>query len=114
MILKFIGHSDDTFGLITESMFDVDNCAKDEPIVLHLRSGKDEMLVIGHYFLAPNGTWTIGIAPVTEGIRIPTWRVYFEPRVEPHYSPVLVVECPEDTTICAMGGEPTRARGVRA
>ena len=97
--LMFEGHSDDTFGELTTGE-DHDNCANNAPIifkVLSLSAGAG-VLVIGHYHLAPDGVWTIGLAPVQEDSPIPDWPTRFR-LSDRGYSPALEIDVPDDAHV---------------
>ncbi len=65
-----------------------------------LVSDEGQMIITAIYAhkLVNAGVWNIGIAPVDEGVSIPPWN--FECHLaESGYSPVLTVDCPDDTRI---------------
>ena len=101
MLLRFEGHSDDTFGEYYSFNDDYDNCASGEPIVFKVASPDGEsLLVIGQYCPGKATGWMIGVARVDEDDDkpIPNWPMYFELGERP-YSPRLVIRAPDG---CAM------------
>jgi len=111
--LRFIGNIDDTFGEYGWSRDEYDNCASGEPIEWEVMDAEGKgVLVIGQYSNANNGAWTIGVTPwhnhrKKEDPVMPPWAMRFEQpgQGEAPYSPVLVIEAPDDISIRCLQRE---------
>lgn len=102
--LQFEGYSDDTFGERT-TREDYDNCASGEPIIFKVWSAtaNDGIYVVGHYCPGPLTGWMIGVGRLNEDdyCHMPKWPMRFVADYvngRP-YSPILVVEVPDDATV---------------
>ena len=93
-ILRFVGHSDDTFGEETTGV-DHDNCANGEPIDFLVSTILGAVIVSGHYDYRE--CWAIGIRLAREGAELPAWPMRFEP--EHGYSHALDIEAPSDVVV---------------
>ncbi len=60
--LKFMGHSDDTFGEYGTTMDDIDNAGSGEPIQCVIEADGTALIVTGQYDRNGTGTWDIGIS----------------------------------------------------
>ena len=88
--LEFYGCSDDLFecdGSFREEI----NCYDGPGIYKLEREDGLGMLVVGHYDLAGNGCWTIGVTPIDEDIGIPQFDIGLTNVVGNEYSPMLHV-----------------------
>lgn len=94
--LKFMGHSDDTFGEYGTTMDDIDNCGSCEPIQCVIEAGNTALIVTGQYDRVGTGTWDIGISLKDEELSLPDWniRVSFE-----GYTTVLEIDVPDDVEL---------------
>lgn len=72
-----------------------------------LKSGDGQMTVFGQYACPPvsYGSWSVGVSLAEDGIQLPSWPLRIEtaeangfpnPRV---YSPMIIIECPDDITV---------------
>lgn len=110
--LKFYGCSDDLFecdcpedGKLSEEQ---DNCASGSVMAYRLHSNHaingGVMLVTAHY--APKGIpgacWIIGVTLDDEDVPLPNWPMRWE-MPERAYSPMLVVEAPDDVDVSVVG-----------
>jgi hypothetical protein len=100
MIYRFEGHSDDTFGEYGVTNDDYDNCASGKPIRWELRHGEDVVIVFGQHCPEPASGWLIGVARGhdDDDQPLPDWPMRFE-RGEYPYSPALLIDSPEGTTL---------------
>lgn len=99
---RFGGYSDDTFGEVTPGGDDYDNCASGDPVEYCVYSSEGSLVVVGQHCPGSATGWMVGIARVDdcEEEPIPAWPMRFEHGESP-YSPVLVIEAPEDAiTYC--------------
>jgi hypothetical protein len=94
--LKFMGHSDDTFGEYGTTMDDIDNCGSGEPIQCVIEAGSTALVVTGQYDRNGTGTWDIGISLQDEDLSYPDWdmRISFE-----EYTTVLEIDVPDDVEL---------------
>lgn len=111
-ILKFQGHSDDTFGEYGHFNDDHDNCANGSPIVFKVEvpeanlepdAQREGLFVWGLYgpVKAPKSTpgcWVIGLQQLDEDVPLPSWPMRWEIS-ERGYSPVLILDAPEGVTL---------------
>ena len=96
--LRFEGCSDDTFGEYGVTGIDDDDCAEGSIRTFKVSSGSEALFVCGQY--APEGTpgcWWIGIQ-TDDNYPLPPWPIRLD-RGERDYSPVLIVEVPDDATV---------------
>lgn len=91
--LKFMGHSDDTFGEYGTTMDDVDNAGSGTPIQCVIEADGTALIVTGQYDRNGTGTWDIGISLQDEALSLPDWdmRISFE-----GYTTVLEIDVPDD------------------
>ncbi len=75
--LKFMGHSDDTFGEYGTTMDDVDNAGSGTPIQCVVEADGTALIVTGQYDRNGTGTWDM--------------RISFE-----GYTTVLEIDVPDD------------------
>lgn len=94
--LKFMGHSDDTFGEYGVTNDDIDNCGSGEPIQCVVEAGNTALIVTGQYNRVGTGTWDIGISLKDEELSLPDWdiRVSFE-----GYTTVIEIDVPDDVEL---------------
>jgi hypothetical protein len=113
-ILRFEGHSDDTFGEILAFRDTADNCASGKPIVWEVTSeSRNEGLRVWGEYAGRDwpregpACWMIGVQPLDEDVPIPPWAMGFEPG-KCGYSPALIIHAPDDVTIddVSKAGEP--------
>lgn len=102
----FGGTSDDTFGEITPTGTDYDNCANGKPIEFLIESESEGkgLLVVGHHAPGSAGGWLVGVAPWDPDYSdapMPDWpmRLRAPTGHEPVYSPVLEIDVPDDATL---------------
>lgn len=100
------GTSDDTFGEITPTGMDYDNCASGQPIEFLIESESEGkgLLVVGHYAPGNAGGWLVGVAPwdpTCSDKPMPDWPIRLRAPVghEPVYSPVLEIDVPDDARL---------------
>jgi hypothetical protein len=78
-----------------------------------LKAKDGELLVFAQYApeKIPGPTWVIGVTMIDEGKAIPPWTMHFEnapPSGFPDprsYSPMLVIEAPDDVIVKEIGGD---------
>jgi len=103
---RFSGYSDDNFG---EDRDPWDNCADGRPIRWVVKSGDESVMVVGHYCEPDRVSgWMVGIARFDEDDdkHIPNWAMRFEQNTDHRtYSPVLVMEVPDDATLTCLEPE---------
>lgn len=94
--LKFMGHSDDTFGEYGTTMDDIDNAGSGEPIQCVIEADGTALIVTGQYDRIGTGTWDIGISLQDEDLSYPDWdmRISFE-----GYTTVLEIDVPDDVEL---------------
>lgn len=105
--LRFYGNSDDTFGEYGRTKDDYDNCASGKPIEWEvLDAFGNGVLVSGTYSDKDNGAWSISVTPwhgtpTNDDLTMPEWPMRFEQATDDDcpYSPVLVIEAPENVRI---------------
>jgi len=95
--LTFTGHSDDLFCVsINDQPHEEIDCFSQKAIyILEAESGT--ILVIGKY--SYDGTWLIGIMQVGEECPIPDWKMEIKANPDCSYSPLLIIECPDDIKV---------------
>lgn len=104
MILRFEGHSDDTFGEYASTSDDFDNCADGSPIVFKVSSPDGAGLFVWGLYnahrspVATPGCWVIGVQQLDEDITIPSWPMKFD-ITKRGYSPTLTIDAPEGTKV---------------
>lgn len=113
-VMKFGGYSDDTFGEVTPAGDDYDNCASGRPIRWLISSDAEgaSLIVVGQYGqIEGSGGWLVGVCshdPLGDDIPIPAWPMRFEPPcghgARP-YTPVLIIEAPDDARLTCMERE---------
>jgi len=110
--MKFIfqGFSDDTFGEYNETSEDYDCCANGAMIIYQLTSPDgDAVNICGQYGgkgwpdAAP-GCWISGVQQVEEDRPIPNWLMRYD-MGECGYSPALIIQAPEGTTLKCLNRE---------
>ena len=99
-MLRFYGASDD--------LFEIEGTRKGEPdeigcwhrqAIVKVKADDDAGLyVFGTYAPGDVACWVIGIMNLDDGIDIPIWPMRFETS-ERKYSPVLVIEAPDDAVV---------------
>lgn len=101
--LIFQGYSDDTFSCEGPGIdVDRDTCGSGKPVAMVVKSGNRGLIVVGQY--APNNChgWLIGVSPNNDfslkEAHIPEWPIRIE-RSEREYSPMLVIEAPDDVQV---------------
>ena len=99
--LAFYGYSDDVAYCSINRTDYIDTGAFDKTAVAEVKCGEEGCYVTLQY--APHdkfGTWTVGIAPLDEGIDLPEWAKHPEFRTIPdEYTSVLVLEVPDGTEV---------------
>ena len=98
-ILKFYGHSDDTFGEYGVTGLDFDNCANGKPIIFKVSADGKAVFVTGQYSRYGNNTWGIDIAFEDEDSK-PDWtmRLSFK-----DYTTVLEMDVPDGFALEYIG-----------
>jgi hypothetical protein len=105
MELKFFGHSDNQFRCDGVATIEQRSGATASFLLAASHGG---MIVTGAYGLHNRATWAVGIAQTTEGAPLPAWPLRFElapddsPEESKPYSPLLIVDCPDDTAVIPM------------
>jgi hypothetical protein len=93
--LTFIGHSDDIFSVSIDGKPVEEIDCFDRQARYKVSAGENQLYVVGEY-VAP-GVWMIGVAPVNDGIPIPSWNIQ---SINGHdYSPTLRIECQDNVKI---------------
>ena len=109
--LRFSGNSDDTFGEYGWSMDDYDNCASGEPIEWAVTDGAGRGVLVSGCYGAHNACWAISVLPWSDDKKeeppTPSWPMRIEQpgKGEAPYSPVLVIEAPDDVRIRCLQQE---------
>lgn len=107
---QFQGRSDDTFGEYNTTRHDYDNCASGKPIEYLITAPGviGGVLVTGQYGRRDIASWEISVAAYDKAHadnHLPPWPIYFD-HSESDYSPLLVVEAPDDAVLhCLTSGE---------
>ena len=100
--LRFIGHSDDTFGEYGLTNDDYDNCASGEGIefLVHSEACNERLVVVGHYCNSDNnkGTWMIGLRQEEEedDSAATVWPLRWTTE---DYSMILEIDAPDDVVV---------------
>ena len=94
--LRFMGHSDDTFGEYGTTMDDIDNAGSGDPIQCDVEADGTALIVTGQYDRNGTGTWDIGISLQDEDLSYPDWdmRISFE-----GYTTILEIDVPDDVEL---------------
>ena len=68
ILLRFEGHSDDTFGEVEHFREDYDNCASGEPIEWLVKDSSTGLgvVVTGQFCPGSSGSWMIGVSAYTK------------------------------------------------
>lgn len=105
-LLRFEGHSDDTFGEVEAFNDDYDNCASGKPIEYLVEAGGLAVVVTGQHCPGHSGSWLIGVAnfdPEAADVDFPRWPMRIEPQAYRNgFQPSLVIEAPDDVKIRCM------------
>lgn len=106
--LTFTGYSDDTFACDGPAIdVDYDTCASGKPVTMRVQSVADDesLLVVGQYAPGACAGWLIGVAP-DEGDDsddpMPPWPMRYEPNPNVPYSPLLVIDAPDDVQVVVI------------
>ena len=101
-VLSFEGYSDDAFACAGLNIDVYKNtCASDKPVYMRVEASDGAMIVRGQYTDGPCGGWSIGVSPIGEQ-HIPAWPMRFALSDRP-YSPMLIVEAPDDVKVFFVG-----------
>jgi len=94
---RFYGASDDLFEMEGHESEEI-GCYE-TGAAYQLNSKDGELVIFAQYCPKPikGATWVIGVTMPEEDDDIPDWPMRFETH-ERKYSPVLIVEAPDDTT----------------
>lgn len=109
--LKFVGYSDDTFACTGPGIdVDKDTCASGKPVTMLVASASHAggIIVVGQYAPGHADGWLIGVSnrdPSHDDVPIPAWPIRIE-RSERGYSPMLLIEAPDDVKVILLGREP--------
>lgn len=101
MKLYFSGSSDDNFGWEADSGYgDEIGCYGTPGWFKAQVPNGDGLMVFAHYTPkgCPDGTWVLGVTLLAENRPLPDWPISYA-TAENGYSPVLVVDAPEDVAI---------------
>lgn len=104
-ILRFQGHSDDTFGEVSHFDDDYDNCASGKPIeyLVECEGVEGGIVVTGQHCPNNSGSWLIGVAnydPKHNDRDMPKWPIRIEPMKGTYgFTPALIIEAPDGVTI---------------
>jgi len=99
--LKFYGASDDLFECegtntgIGEP--DEINCY-DEPCIIEIKTESEGLRIVGEYAVADNACWMIGVAPLDEDQRIPSWPISYKNGTN-GYTAELTILTPDDAVV---------------
>lgn len=106
--LKFQGYSDDTFACEGPKIdVDHDTCASGKPVAMLVASAEQGagIIVVGQYAPGHAYGWLIGVSPsdpTHDDKPMPLWPMRIVQGERP-YSPMLVLEVPDDVTVKLLG-----------
>jgi hypothetical protein len=100
MKIYFSGYSDDNIEINGTELSDEIGAYDRARFIKLQRPNGDGLIVFGHYAPdgTPDGTWVFGVTLLGEDKPLPDWPITFD-TCENGYSPVMVVDAPEDVTV---------------
>lgn len=104
-VLRFEGHSDDTFGEVSHFHDDYDNYASGKPIeyLVECEGVDGGIVVTGQHCPNNSGSWLIGVAnhdPDYSDRAMPNWPIQIVPQDGKYgFSPALIIEVPDGVKI---------------
>ena len=104
--LRFFGASDDLFECESNFGYEEEIGCYGSHGVYRVTAGAEGLYVVAYYG-ATGSAWTVGVAPLREGASMPNWPMRFATDTsspEP-YSPVLVIDVPDDVQVEAIDSE---------
>ena len=107
--LRFEGYSDDVFGE-EETGITIDSYRSDSPLCFLLESKEEnsKLVISGSYspyLTTGHGCWNLSVCQAEEDYPIPDWNIRIKQSAETKYTPAILLDVPDDTTIKKLDEE---------